>query len=546
MELNGAPGASNIPASMTSRAGSFLIVIAVWAALYFPALGSLAIKGEEGRRILPGVTMLQTGNWLVPQVGGETYFRKPPLVNWIVAGSFKTFGRQNEWTARMPSVICVLLVAIAFVTVARPSLGERVSVFAALMWLINAGIIEKGRLIEIEALYVSLCALAIIFWLSWSLQRKSPWLIWTVPFVFLGLGWLAKGPLHLIFFYGIVIAVVWKERNWRALIHPAHLVGIIIMLGIFAAWAIPFVQATNQATATTKWSQQFTGRLRGTDFQFGRWILNIPHGLFYFLPWVFFLPLIRFNNFATENERRLARALAWGAVAPLVIIDLVPGSIPRYAMPSLIPAIWLLAMTFSADHVTWPRWIGVWIGGWVGGGIAVGIIQYAFEYPQKIGIGIAILAAGIVAVSLFFVVWSWCRWKLAEKPFTFGARSRTIVAIVAIACVAMWTYAIAVVPKIHQRQRIKRLAVQIDSNIPQSDIVYALDPNYQPIFFYLHSKLIYAGEIEEVPADAQYLLVRPEREQEVLESNRWAPRQPHRIMRSTDYRKESILLLKIE
>ena len=146
---------------MNRRTAYLLLVILVWAALYFPALGSLAIKGEEGRRILPGITMLQTGNYLVPQVGGETYFRKPPLVNWLVAASFKITGVQNEWTARLPSVVCVLLVALAFATVARPSLGDRGSTIAALMWLINAGIIEKGRLIEIEALYVSLCALAI-------------------------------------------------------------------------------------------------------------------------------------------------------------------------------------------------------------------------------------------------------------------------------------------------------------------------------------------------------------------------------------------------
>jgi 4-amino-4-deoxy-L-arabinose transferase-like glycosyltransferase len=69
---------------------NLLIVILVWAALYLPALGSLAIKGEEGRRILPGITMLQTGNYLIPQVGGETYFRKPPLINWLVAASFKS------------------------------------------------------------------------------------------------------------------------------------------------------------------------------------------------------------------------------------------------------------------------------------------------------------------------------------------------------------------------------------------------------------------------------------------------------------------------
>src|SRR5438067_12484397 len=154
--LNDAREASNISPSMTSRAGNLLIVILVWAALYLPALGSLAIKGEEGRRILPGITMLQTGNYIVPQVGGEAYFRKPPLINWLVAASFKIFGQQNEWTARMPSVISVLLVGIALVTVARQSLGPLGSLIAALMWLINAGIIEKGRLVEIEALYVSL------------------------------------------------------------------------------------------------------------------------------------------------------------------------------------------------------------------------------------------------------------------------------------------------------------------------------------------------------------------------------------------------------
>jgi 4-amino-4-deoxy-L-arabinose transferase-like glycosyltransferase len=491
VELNATRDTSNIQASMSSRAGSLVIVMAVWAALYFPALGSLAIKGEEGRRILPGITMLQTGNYLVPQVGGETYFRKPPLINWLVAASFKILGRQNEWTARMPSVISVLLVALSFITVARVSLGARGSIIAALMWLINAGMIEKGRLIEIEGLYVSLCALAIIFWLSFWLQRKSPWLIWTVPFVFLGLGWLTKGPVHLLFFYGVVIAIVWRERNWRALFHPAHFVGIVIMLGIFAAWAIPFLRATGHATATTKWSQQFTGRFRGTDFEFGRWIFNIPHGVLYLLPWVIFLPLVRFENFAAEKDRQLARALAWGALAPFVIVDLVPGSIPRYAMPAIVPAIWLLAMTLCEENLRWPRWLG-------------------------------------------------------GKSFSFKARQNAIMAIVGLSCVAMWTYAIAVVPKLDRRQRIKRLAAQVESMIPQSETVYALDPNYQPIFFYMRSKLVYVSEIDEVPADARYLLVRPEREQEVIDSNPWAPRQPHRIMRSTDYRKESILLLKIE
>src|SRR5437667_74474 len=154
-------------------------------AMYLLALGSIAIKGEEGRRILPAIRMLETGNYIVPQVGSNPYFRKPPLVNWLVAASFKIFGVRNEWTARLPSAISVLAVAIAFVTVARASLGPSGSTVAALIWLTNIGIIEKGRLIEIEGLYASLFGLAIIFWLSFVLQKKSPWLTWLPASVFL-------------------------------------------------------------------------------------------------------------------------------------------------------------------------------------------------------------------------------------------------------------------------------------------------------------------------------------------------------------------------
>src|SRR5438105_1300331 len=122
-----------------SRAVSLSLVILCWATIYLPGLGSLEIKGEEGRRILPAVTMLETGNYLVPQVGSEPYYRKPPLVNWLVAASFKLTGLRNEWTARLPSVLCVLFVALAFVTVARGALGPNGSLMAALIWLTNFG-----------------------------------------------------------------------------------------------------------------------------------------------------------------------------------------------------------------------------------------------------------------------------------------------------------------------------------------------------------------------------------------------------------------------
>src|SRR5436190_3012641 len=240
---------SNIQHSMNSRLGALAIVLLTWALIYLPSLGSIAIKGEEGRRILPAIRMLETGNYIVPQVGSNPYYRKPPLVNWLVAASFKISGVRNEWTARLPSVLAVLAVAMAFVTIARPSLGPRGSIVAALIWMTNIGMIEKGRLIEIEGLYVSLCGLAIIFWLSFWDQKKSPWLIWIPSSAFLGIALLAKGPTHLVFFYGIVLAVLWKTKDWRLLFHPAHFLAIALIVAIPTAWAVPFIQRTMTAVA---------------------------------------------------------------------------------------------------------------------------------------------------------------------------------------------------------------------------------------------------------------------------------------------------------
>src|SRR5256885_10701504 len=234
---------SNIEHSVNSRLRAVATETVVWAVIYLPALGSNDIKGEEGRRILPAVRMLETGNYIVPQVGSNPYYRKPPLVNWLVAASFKFFGVRNEWTARLPSALSVLAVAIVFVTVARTSLGARGSIIAAMIWLTNIGIIEKGRLIEIEALYVSLCGLAIIFWLSFFLQKKSPWLTWLPASVFLGLGLLAKGPTHLLFFYGIVIAVLAYWKEWRGVFYPAHFFGLAPMIGVVVACAIPLAHS---------------------------------------------------------------------------------------------------------------------------------------------------------------------------------------------------------------------------------------------------------------------------------------------------------------
>jgi 4-amino-4-deoxy-L-arabinose transferase-like glycosyltransferase len=474
-----------------SRAANLLLVVVCWAAIYLPGLGSLEIKGEEGRRILPAVTMLETGNYLVPQVGSEPYYRKPPLVNWLVAASFKLTGHRNEWAARLPSVLCVLAVALAFVIVARASLGANGSLIAALIWMTNFGMIEKGRLIEIEALYVSLFGLALICWLSWWQQRRSAWPTWSVPWIFLGLGLLAKGPLHLFFFYAVVVAVLHRGGELRKLWHPAHFTGLVLMLGIFAAWAVPYWREMQSADLAHAWSSQLTGRFTSDDFKLGHWLLNIPRSLAYFLPWTLLLPLVRGGSSPAPRETNLLRALTWGCAVPFLLVNLLPGALPRYSMPALVPTSWLMAMTLSASDLQSSGW-------WR---------SLALRSPER--------------------------------------RRRFVIVTALIASIALCLYGFAVVPYLQRRSKVKPIAARIDSLVPKSEPLYSIDPDYQPFLFYVKSRLIYASQIDDVPLTGRYLLVQGGKERQVIASERWAPLQARPILTVTDYRKRTVILLRV-
>jgi hypothetical protein len=488
---------------------NLFIVLAVWAAIYLPGLGSLEIKGEEGRRILPAVTMLQSGNFLVPQVGSDPYFSKPPLINWLVAAAFTITGRENEWSARLPSVLAVLAVALAFITIARRTLGASASFIAALVWMTNFGMIEKGRLIELEALYISLTGLAFICWLSWWREGRSPWLTWTIPWIFLGLSQLAKGPVNLLFFYAVVLAVLSQSRALQPergvspaaaptpqarsafvpLVQPAHLLGVLIMLSIFAAWAIPCLAIMHEGAVAHTWARQFSGRLTGEDFKFQGWILNIPRGFAYFLPWSLCFFLCRKLDFQDKKRGAVARGIAWGAGLSFLVVSLLPGSLSRYTMPVIVPVVWLVALLLTdllGPHFRWLR----------------------LPWPSRLRmeLRLPVLIAALVSVAVLF-------------------------------------YGFGLIPFLKKRDKVRGIAAEINAVLPAREPLYAVDPDYQPFLFYVREPIVYLSRPENVPANARFVLVQPANE-ELLKSSTGG--QAHVILRVKDYRKKEVAIFALD
>ena len=71
---------------------------------------------------------------------------------------------------------------------------------------------------------------------------------------------------------------------------------------------------------------------------------------------------------------------------------------------------------------------------------------------------------------------------------------------------------VAVIPALQGRAKVRPIAAQIDALVPESEPLYAVDPDYQPFLFYIRSRLIYVSRVDEMPASARYVLIQPARE----------------------------------
>lgn len=322
-----------------------------WAAIYLPALGEVELKGEEIRRILPAQEMLRSGDWFVPRIAGEVYANKPPLINWVIAGMFSLTGVASEFTARLPSALSLLALALSGFLLFRREKGNQGALTLALMLLTTISLMEKGRSAEIESLYVALFGSACYLWIRLWSDDRSPWLYWTLPYLLLGAGCLLKGPLHLLFWGLFLVFTLRFAGRLKSLWHPAHAVGLMLMAAIFLPWMFLNLSSTGPEVNTVgTWIEQLAIRANPKEIDWERWLttpLKIPAS---FLPWI--IPFFFGTYFLKKGIVRLDPAHSRDAAIHgglvcfglcFVILCLMPGGLPRYILP-LCPLVALIAV----------------------------------------------------------------------------------------------------------------------------------------------------------------------------------------------------------
>src|SRR5262245_4144928 len=87
------PSSTSAAAVPLSR---LLLLVLLPGVLLYPCLCFHLFEPDESRYAQIPREMLQAGEWVVPTLQGQPYLDKPPLLYWLVMGSYRLLG-VHDW-----------------------------------------------------------------------------------------------------------------------------------------------------------------------------------------------------------------------------------------------------------------------------------------------------------------------------------------------------------------------------------------------------------------------------------------------------------------
>lgn len=442
----------------------FLIFLVVWGSFaFFFDLGTMAVWSDnEGQRVVPPLEMLASGEYAIPKINGVDYLTKPPLLYWMVALSYKIFGEANEFSARVPTATCALILIVSLYLFSRKAADEGSARWAALLLLGCPYLIERSRWTEIDVPFTTALFLTVsLLWVAHEASETWKTAIFAIlSGTFFAMALLLKGPPAILFLITAMFAI-WltkgklSERHLRfaiwgtcaagglaliswiiAIRFPLPLLLLVITWGSVTVAAIPKVQLTRSIRLlllcvvvsciwVTPW---LVALLRQRDLSY---LLSLLHTealertylaseinsgspLYYFAgilgmaaPWSFVLPLLTFPL----PVRRPFSSFSWAhSCLAIGCFSCIAGKEYEYILPIfpfLAVATGFRIHALLSSEIKWwqPTYLYVW--SWASTVvICVGIVALVFYFSLTLfSVSLAskflvLMAAACIGVSL--------------------------------------------------------------------------------------------------------------------------------------------------
>ena len=337
-----------------------LILIIIAGALLLPWLGLpwFNSKGEP-REAIVAVSMLNSGDWILPTSCGGDIPYKPPLLAWLIAILSEVFngGVVSTWTARLPSALSAIFLVIFGWKVMAPRIGRDRALMTFGLTLTSFELFRAAIACRVD-MVLTACIVGACYsiFLMYEVDgRRRLWHALAAVLLLSG-GVFAKGPV------GALLPLL-AMGIYRLLCRDNILRTAGVMLGLLAASLL--LPALWYYAAYLRGGDEFVrlaleeniGRLTGTmsyDSHVNPWWYNFVTLLWGVLPWtvpaLLALCLRRVRTAIASVWRNRSSSsnlskMAWTVALTVLIF---------YCIPSSKRSVYLLPMyPFMAMGLAW-------------------------------------------------------------------------------------------------------------------------------------------------------------------------------------------------
>ena len=219
---------------------TMVIIICIISVLPWIGLGDFSTKGEP-REASVAISMLESGNWILPQVYANEFAYKPPMAHWLMAAFSYPQGYVSEFTSRLPSTIafiCLMGCTLMF-------FGRRIKfqqAFIATLLLLTCIEMHRAAMTtRVDMLLTAFIVIGLYQLFRWEDQLELKGLPVIIP-VLLGCAVLTKGPVGVIlplFVFGAYLLMLRKYSLltiFKALLYIGVSSLFLPLLWYIAAW----------------------------------------------------------------------------------------------------------------------------------------------------------------------------------------------------------------------------------------------------------------------------------------------------------------------
>ncbi len=364
-----------------------LLLTLLTAAACWPTWSAPDLDGTEGRRVQIALEMLRSGDWMVPTLGGEPTWAKPPLHYWLLAAGERWLG-GGVLVWRLPAVLAAAAAAVLAGELLRHWFGARAGWLGALGVACSPLVVFEWPTAEIDPLFASLTATS-LWCLATGVARERRTLV-VMAGVFGGLALLQKGPPYVLFALGSWL-VWWRHRRLRGFAAYA-----LPMLAVLLAYYVPlWLTRVAPGDMLAVVNEESVGRVAFFEWQHVRaiplfWLravaVQLPFVLWCFWEW-------RGARDARMDPGDLTlRMCSAGAVLAVVLLTFFPGRPTRYLLPNVLLFTFAVAPAVAhfTGHQGLPRFARRLL---LAVGVAGAVALLVLPFVPRAGIGALGLAA---------------------------------------------------------------------------------------------------------------------------------------------------------